>query len=471
MKRLKVLGALLSAAAMALTMPLSALADTGADKVETISTTGWVEVSNAHPQKGDVISMTISLAKNAQYRGISGFMKSVEGARPVLGPDAASSSPEPTATASAEPSETATVNPTAKPTADPTDDSSEEPTINPTEDPTATATEDPGAEPSASTTESSEEPAESSPTEDTETPGETKPGDGETGDDDQSGTAADGETSPGDGSQPGDNEDDENQSQSEPEDSDNGSEGDAQKPVERDPDKGWMGLLSEKDLFIVLGEDISDGGKKANSAVRYFQITGEPGSTVQFSFSGRYSDGKGDHLFVATHTFQVASGTSEVSNELKTTTTGTVRTVDGSSLQFRLWPELTTIEGIRAATMKTKGTSPGELLRSLRMSSQTKVRVYRGDSSIPRLSAICTGDTVRFSSNARGGATEAVAVVRGDLLGTGKVGLNQLVAMSKLLAGQIPLDEAGVQAADVNGDGEVTPADASVLKKLMLGRQ
>lgn len=374
MKRFKVFGALLSAAAMVLSMPLAALADSGAGAVEEISTTGWVEVSNAAPKQGDVISMTISLDKNATLsdgktpiKGIAGLMRSVVGATPVL---------EPTETPSELP--------------DPTQD--------------ADAAE---------------------PTEEAE------------------------------GSEAASVPDDVG--------SDDAEHGSAE---ERNPDNGWHSeLLNYDDLFIVIGE-----AEDTNWATRYFLVDGEPGSTVRFEFSGRCSDGTGDHEFVATHEFQIASGDSTVSDTLMTSGTGAVRTVDGSSLQFRLWPELSTIEGIRGATMKTKGTSPGELLRNLKLPSRTSARVFRGDTNVPRLSAVCTGDTVRFATTARGGATEAVAVVRGDILGNGKLGLNQLVAMSQTLSGEFPVDEARLQAADINGDGKVTSADATALKKLVLGR-
>lgn len=469
-------GALLSAAALAVSMPLTAFAGS-TDTVERIQTTGWVQVSNATPQKGDVISMSISLSSSTGMKGISGWMRTVDGAVPCLGPESTaapsvSAVPTATPTPSAAPTQTIPVEPSQAPSAS----ASETPNAGPSEAPGEAETTKPDAEQSTEPTNTSDSSSEASEpaVEDPSASADDETRDPEASDNTES-PALSTEEEPSDtsSSEP-ENSDDTNDK--EPDGDDTGSEtpdtgtseeNGSEDMLSRDPDKGWMGLLSEDDLFIVLSAD-----QDLNSAKRYFQITGEPGSTVKFEFTGRYSDGNGDHVFIATHEFQVAQTDSKTTNRISVNS-GSVRTVDGSSLKFRVWPssDLTTIEGVRASSAVQTGTSPGELLRNLRLPANTTARVYRADTSVPRLSGICTGDTVRFRSTARGADSEAVAVVRGDLLGTGKLGLNQLVAMAKTLAGQVPLDEANLQAADVNSDGKVTPADATALKKLVLARK
>lgn len=470
MKKLRVCGALLSAAAMILTMPLASFAQS-TKAPEQITTAGWVEVSNATPHQGEVICMKITLPTSTEMKGISGWMLPVEGVTPITEDEyeASQSAPSPVVPPSAEPSETASTSPSAEPSVSASVAPSASESVLPSAEPSESAAASPGVEPSesADASPSTEPSASAEPSVSADISPSEKPSGG--------GSISGSDVEPSESASAAPSEEPEAPSSSaeptvepstEPSDEEGGISAEARAENNK-PGTGWTGspLNDDDTSFIVLSAD-----KGLNVAKRYFVVDAVPGETVEFQFKGRWSDGIKDHEFTAKHTFRV---TDEATTP-ETILTGfdsEVSTARGSNLNFRVSSTMTAIQGVRAASSTTKGTSPGELLRGLSMSNETTARVYSGRSSTPRLSAVRTGDTVRFDSKARGGfTTEATAVVRGDILGTGKLGLNQLVAMSRALSGQLSVSEPKMQAADIDGDGQVTSKDALALKKLVLGR-
>lgn len=83
--------------------------------------------------------------------------------------------------------------------------------------------------------------------------------------------------------------------------------------------------------------------------------------------------------------------------------------------------------------------------------------------------ALGTGCQVILSRSEGLRMDSAIAVVRGDVLGTGEIGLSQLVRMAMHLSNKKTLADAYLYAGDWNNDGNVTISDltreAAELKK------
>lgn len=83
------------------------------------------------------------------------------------------------------------------------------------------------------------------------------------------------------------------------------------------------------------------------------------------------------------------------------------------------------------------------------------------DGSLP----LATGNLIRFQYPDGSGQTLGT-VIKGDVLGTGLLGMDQLVRLAEAVTGASALDELAGAAADLNGNGKVDLSDLVQLAKL-----
>lgn len=106
-----------------------------------------------------------------------------------------------------------------------------------------------------------------------------------------------------------------------------------------------------------------------------------------------------------------------------------------------------------------QGTVASAVLADLVTNNQTETMIVHSNGMPANgTDLIRTGDMLRTESTARS-VTRVPLIVLGDVLGTGKTSVSQLVRMASALSGHRPLEDPYQRAADWNQDGHISVSD------------
>lgn len=106
--------------------------------------------------------------------------------------------------------------------------------------------------------------------------------------------------------------------------------------------------------------------------------------------------------------------------------------------------------------------TPASAATVLGLGVDQQLAILRDGSVLPEDEAIATGDWCEIMILDNGSYNRLRAfrvVIQGDVLGTGKMGLSQVVRLVAAMNGNEPLTGVYMEAGDFNGDGEITLQD------------
>ena len=104
------------------------------------------------------------------------------------------------------------------------------------------------------------------------------------------------------------------------------------------------------------------------------------------------------------------------------------------------------------------GTTKDEFVNNSGLANYTKV--YRSNKEISKTDVIKTGDTINLNG------TAYVLVVKGDLTGTGSVGIMDIMQTKRSITSGTDLEEVKKEAADINGDSQINITDVMMLIRM-----
>ena len=107
----------------------------------------------------------------------------------------------------------------------------------------------------------------------------------------------------------------------------------------------------------------------------------------------------------------------------------------------------------------TSYTSVGEALGKIVTPAGTHIEVLQNGEPVAAADPLATGMELKLLSSDGQILSTAVAVVKGDVTGSGRMNISQLTAIAAALVHTKPLTGPYLQAADWNGNGDADLAD------------
>lgn len=139
----------------------------------------------------------------------------------------------------------------------------------------------------------------------------------------------------------------------------------------------------------------------------------------------------------------------------------------GSSVQIEQTGDGWRITGYSAGNLSS-ARHDAELTNSLELPKGMSAVIQHTGSSLRAADStvLGTGDIVTFNRDGMF-QDEAVIVIRGDVLGSGVMGLSQLVRLAAALTGSKPLEGAYLEAGDLDGSGAINLSDVVMMAQML----